>query len=40
MDFILLYKIEVTDRHPVVTAICGASVTGLLLCIAKAWGVL
>jgi hypothetical protein len=38
MRFILLYKIEVTDRHPVATGICGACVTVLLLCIGHAWG--
>ena len=40
MRFILLYKIEVTDRHPVTTAICGACLTMLLLCISHTWGLL
>jgi hypothetical protein len=40
MDFLLFYKIELTDRYPVATLICGASATVLMLCIGKAWGIL
>jgi hypothetical protein len=40
MRFLLLYKIELTDRYPVATLICGASATVLLMCIGKAWGIL
>jgi hypothetical protein len=40
MHFLLFYKIELTDRYPVTTLICGASTTVLMLCIGKAWGIL
>jgi hypothetical protein len=40
MRFILFYKIELTDRYPVATLICGASATVLMMCIGKAWGIL
>jgi hypothetical protein len=40
MHFLLFYKIELTDRYPVTTLICGASATVLMLCIGKAWGIL
>jgi hypothetical protein len=40
MNFLLFYKIELTDRYPVATLICGASATVLMLCIGKAWGIL
>jgi hypothetical protein len=40
MHFLLFYKIELTDRYPVATLICGASATVLMLCIGKAWGIL
>lgn len=38
MRFILLHKIEVTDRHQVATVICGACITVLMLCLSHAWG--
>lgn len=38
MRFLLLYKIDVTDRHPVTTAICGGSITVIFMCLVHAWG--
>lgn len=38
MRFILFYKIEVTNRYPVTTAICGTCATVVFMCIVRAWG--
>lgn len=38
MHFLLLYKIEVTDRYPVTTAICGACLAYGVMFLSKSAG--
>lgn len=40
MHFLLFYKIDVTDRYPVATLVCGSCLVLILICGMRAWGLL
>lgn len=38
MKTLLLFKVDLTDRHQPSTAIAGLAAVGMMLCLAHAWG--
>lgn len=40
IGFVLLHRIDVTDKYPVTTAICGGALVVILMCVMRGWGLI